>query len=111
MAHSRQTTGTLSARLLRLAPACYPPLILGLAAFLIGLLCCRTTPPEYQAEAVILRDAGEVDGTSGDIETWLKSDAVLRAALTNARWPELTEGAVLDHSRRIAELRDRFTIT
>jgi hypothetical protein len=111
MAHSRQTTGTLSARLLRLAAACYPPLILGLATFLIGLLCCRTTPPEYQAEAVILRDAGEVDGTSGDIENWLKSDAVLRAALTNAQWPELTEGAVPDHSRRIAELRDRFTIT
>jgi hypothetical protein len=111
MAQPRQAQGTLSAHLLRLAAACYQPLILGLAAFLIGLLCCRTTPPEYQAEAVILRDAGEVDGTSGDIETWLKSDAVLRAALTNAQWPELTEEAALDHSQRIAELRDRFTLT
>jgi hypothetical protein len=111
MAQPPQAPGTLSARLLRLAAAWYPPLILGLAAFLIGLLCCRTTSPEYWAEAVILRDAGDVDGTSGDIETWLKSDAVLRAALTNALWPELTEGVALDRSRRIAELRDRFTIT
>lgn len=111
MAQPWQAPGTLSARLLRLAAACYPPMILGLAAFLIGLLCCRTTSPEYWAEAVILRDAGAVDGTSGDIETWLKSDAVLRAALTNAQWPELTEGAALDRSWHIAELRDRFTIT
>ena len=134
MSHPRQAPGTLSARLLRLAGACYSPLTtpqarprlpvlrlagacyspltLGLVCFLLALLCCQTVPPEYQAEAVILRDAGELDGTSGDIEAWLKSDAVLRAALTSAQWPELTEGtAAADQTRRTAELRDRLAIT
>src|SRR5687767_13523628 len=110
MAHHRQARGTHFARWLPLAAACYPPLILGLAAFLLALLCCQTPPPEYQAEAVILRDAGGVDAASGDVEVWLKSEAVLRAALTSAQWPELTEGTEADQTRAIAELRDRLTI-
>ncbi|MGI8981131.1 MAG: hypothetical protein ACR2FY_18040 [Pirellulaceae bacterium] len=100
MAHNRQAPGTLSARWLSVAAACHPALILGPAAFLLALLCCQTAPPEYQAEAVILRDAGELDATSGEIEAWLKSDAVLKAALTNTDSPEWT----------VADLRDRIAI-
>src|SRR6185436_9706157 len=111
MAHPRQAPGTHSARWLPLAAACYPPLILSSAAFLLALLCCQTAPPQYQAEAVILREAGEVDGTGGDIEAWLKSDTVLRAALTNTQWPELTEEVSAEQTRAIAELRNRLTIT
>jgi hypothetical protein len=111
MAYHCQPTGTLTARWLPLVAPCYPPLILGLAAFLLALLCCRTAPPEYQAEAVLLREAAEIDGASGDVEAWLKSDAVLRAALSSAQWPELTEGAAAEQSRAIAELRDRVQTT
>jgi hypothetical protein len=91
--------------------ACHPPLVIGLATFLLALLCCQTAPPEYWAEAVILRDAGKFNGANGDIETWLKSDAVLRAALINTQWPELTEGTgANEQTRRVAELRDRIAI-
>ena len=100
MAHYRQAPGTLFARWLPVAAACHPSLILASAAYLLALLCCQTSPPEYQAEAVILREAGELDGASGDIESWLRSDAVLKAALTNTDSPEWT----------VADLRDRITI-
>ena len=59
---------------------------------------------------MIVREAGELDGTNSDLEAWLTSDAVLRAALTNADWPELTEGSTAtDQTRLIAALRDRLS--
>ncbi len=119
MAHLQQALGTRTAllaaksnRLLPLVASCYPSVILALATFLFALLCCQTAPPEYQAEAVILHDAGDLDAPTGDIESWLKSDAVLRATLTNAQWPHLTEGAApAERTRQIAELRERLVIT
>jgi hypothetical protein len=112
MAHFRQPLRSLYARWLPFAAGCYPLLILGLATFLLGLLCCQTVPPEYHGETMVLRDAGPLDADSGEIAAWLRSDAVLRAALINTKWPELTQGtAAADQNRLVAELRERLTIT
>ncbi|MFN0022020.1 MAG: hypothetical protein ACKVP0_27545 [Pirellulaceae bacterium] len=112
MAHFWQPLRSLYARWLSVAANCYPLCILALAAFLLGLLCCPTAPPEYRSETVVLRDAGPLDADSGEIATWLKSDAVLRAALINTKWPELTPGTgATDQNRLVAELRERLAIT
>src|SRR6187549_2937055 len=112
MAHLRQPSRSLYARWLPVAVGCYPLFILGLATFLLGLLCCQTAPPEYHGATVVLRDAGPLDGDSGEIATWLKSDAVLRAALINTKWPDLTQGSASpDQNRLVTELRERLTIT
>ncbi|MCE9526071.1 MAG: hypothetical protein K8R36_08455 [Planctomycetales bacterium] len=111
MAHLRQPLRSRYARWLPLAAGGYPLVVLGLAAFLIGLLCSQTASPEYHAEAVLRRDAGQLDGECAELTAWLKSDAVLRAALINTKWPELTEGtAVADQNRAVAQLRERLTI-
>lgn len=112
MDHHWQKLRTLSAQCLPLAASCYPPLVLGLAAFLLALLCCQTSPPEYQAEAVVLRAAADDGFRSDDLGNWLTSEAVLRATLLNARWPELSDrtGATEQH-RLITEFRERMNLT
>lgn len=111
MLHLRQPLRSRLARWLPMVWTGYSPLILALSAFLLGLLCCQTTPPEYQAEAVILRETGPLDGDCKKVAPWLKSDAVLRAALINTKWPELSpEIGAANQNRVITDLRDRLTI-
>ena len=104
MVHLRQPLRSRYARWLPLAAAGYPLVVLGLAAFLIGLLCCQTASPEYHAEAVLRREAGQLDGEGAELSDWLKSDAVLRAALINANWPDLND-------KLIAQFREGISIT
>jgi hypothetical protein len=112
MPHYTEGRQSLPARLLSLLAACYPPLVLGLGIFFLVLLCCQTAPPEYQAESIILRTTADDAFRSDDLEGWLISDSVLRAALMSAEWPQLAESSVAaDSQNLIADLRERIVLT
>ena len=98
------------ARLFAVACAWHPAAVLTAAVFLLALLCSSTPRPEYRAEAIVLGATGSLDGPSGNIEVWLKSDEVLRAALINTHWPQLTDEVVVDEGHSIIQLRERLQV-
>lgn len=111
MAPHRPNPGSLLARVLVGAAVWHPPAIFGFACFLLSLLWGESAPPVYRAEVVIVGESAELDGVSREIEAWLKSDEVLRAALINTRWPELVQGnSAPDQGRSVAELRERLSV-
>src|SRR3954452_19305144 len=60
MADPRFAADSLEVRGRAVVATLSPPVILGIAALVAALLCCRTLPPEYRAEVTALREGGEL---------------------------------------------------